>query len=466
MAAPLAAELGPEVAVRLPDKGYSGQLAVAPDRGPVGTPITVSGSGLPPGHDLELLWQTVRGHWKVADGTYEGREFTPVAYRLARITTDASGRFTVESIAPEDFGSTHDIVVQDSNRVFTKAGFSIDTTVAMTPESGPVGTPMTIEVKGIGWRHLHNSWLLLYDNAFTGWISSITTGGSGRVTIPASGGLGPHVVEIVHGEFTFPYRNMQQSPEPDRPQFARQFTITDGPPVLPPEAAAQVQRKVERLPPQGALSVEPPFGIVNAPIVVRASAVTPGKELALEWTTVTGNRVGRNGWDENSHVVARATANAAGVATFRFDAPDDLGGSHRLFVPYGETERAGSFWLAPSALPLSVDHGPVGTPFEIHLKGVGWTETANIYTVVYDNSYVGYACGFNSQGDVVIPLYATGSPGWHFIDLYPAIYKGKEERPRNFRIPQLTYAADHPGEDLPHFRFAFRVTSGQDPAMR
>jgi hypothetical protein len=28
-------------------------------------------------------------------------------------------------------------------------------------------------------------------------------------------------------------------------------------------------------------------------------------------------------------------------------------------------------------------------------------------------------------------------------------------------MPQLTYAADHPGEDLPAFRFAFEVTPGE-----
>jgi hypothetical protein len=59
---------------------------------------------------------------------------------------------------------------------------------------------------------------------------------------------------------------------------------------------------------------------------------------------------------------------------------------------------------------------------------------------------------------VEIFLKASGEPGWHFIDLYPAIYKGKETRPLNFRIPQLSYAHDHPGEDLPRFRFAFEVT--------
>jgi hypothetical protein len=114
-----------------------------------------------------------------------------------------------------------------------------------------------------------------------------------------------------------------------------------------------------------------------------------------------------------------------------------------------------------------VKRGPVGTKFTLHLKGVGWTETANIVHMVYDNSYNGYACAFNSQGDVEIFVQATGAPGWHFIDLYPGIYKGTETSPNNFRIPQLTYADDHPGEDLPAFRFAFEVTAnGQIRAER
>jgi len=101
----------------------------------------------------------------------------------------------------------------------------------------------------------------------------------------------------------------------------------------------------------------------------------------------------------------------------------------------------------------------VGTKITLHLKGVGWTETSNIMHLVYDNAYIGYACAFNSQGDVTIYMEATGEPGWHFIDLYPGIYKGTETLPINYRMPQLTYAADHPGEDLPAFRFAFEVTS-------
>jgi len=324
-----------------------------------------------------------------------------------------------------------------------------------------VGTPITVEVKGVGWRHLQNSYVLLYDNSFTGWISTVTTGGSATFSIPATGKPGLHVLELLHADFTFPYRNMQQSPEPDRPRFALPFRITPGAPVLPPPPEGQAQTKVRSLPAPGDLTTTPQFSLVGQPVVASGIGFEPGKPYQLNWTTVTGNRVaaGGGGWEESSRVIAEARANSAGAVEFRFKTPDDLGGPHGLWVAAGATKRSGMHWIAPSAFPLDVGRGPAGTTFKIHLKGVGWTETANIYTVVYDNSYIGYACAFNSQGDVEIFLTATGEPGWHFIDLYPAIYKGKEARPLNFKIPQLTYADDHPGEDLPRFRFAFELTA-------
>ena len=96
--------------------------------------------------------------------------------------------------------------------------------------------------------------------------------------------------------------------------------------------------------------------------------------------------------------MAEATVDEAGTVEFRFDTPDDLGGAHELFIEHASETLNGIHWIAPSALPLDVFRGPAGTPFTVHLKGVGWTVTANIYTVIYDNRYIGYACGFNSQG--------------------------------------------------------------------
>ena len=215
---------------------------------------------------------------------------------------------------------------------------------------------------------------------------------------------------------------------------------------------------MRRLPASGALAAAPPFAGVGQPVAVSGAGFTPDKRYVLTWTTTIANRMGGHEWNESSRPVAEATADPTGRVDFNFPVPDDLGGAHALSVENGSEKQTGSLWIKPTALPMDIERGPAGTPFTLHLKGVGWTETANIYTVVFDNSYIGYACAFNSQGDVEIPLQATGDPAWHFIDLYPGIYRGEEQRPRNFLIPQLTYAADHPGEDLPRFRFAFEVT--------
>jgi hypothetical protein len=327
--------------------------------------------------------------------------------------SDAAGRLAGSFTAPEDFGFLHDVVVQQEKRLFTKAGFDLQMTMTISPDSGPVGTPITVEVTGIGWRQLENSWLLLYDNKFTGWVSAVTTAGSARFTIPATGAPGAHLLELLHGDFTFPYRNMQQSPSPDRPRFVRGFTITDGPPILPPNDR-QVQPDV-RLPPRtGELLSEPQFSAVGDPLAVRGQGFEAGKTYALTWKTVSGNRVAGAGWEEWSRVVGETTANASRVVEFRLATPDDLGGAHELSVEAPDGVRTGAHWIAPSAAPLDVARGPVGTMFKIRLKGVGWTETANIYTVVYDNGYIGYGCGFNSQGDAEFILYATGDPGVAF----------------------------------------------------
>jgi hypothetical protein len=460
-AAPHHAEaLGPEVAIGEPSGGYVGRLIVAPEHGPTGTPVTVTAEGLPAGEEFQLVWRTVDGAWKVTDAEYHGREYRTVAYEIAKAKTDEAGHLSANFVLPEDFGFMHDIVLQQSGRLFTQTGFSIDMTVEISPKSGPVGTPITVEVKGIGWRSLVNSWDLLYDNNFTGWISSVTTHGSARFAIPATGGPGVHILQVLHGELTFPYRNMQQSPEPDRPLWAIPFTVTVGAPVLPPpERHARQNPPVQ--PRQDELVMMPQSSGVGEAVLVRSDGLVPGTSYQLNWTRVVGNRMTGAGWRELSTVVAESKADSAGHAEFRFDVPDDLGGAHGLWIDTGSAKKTGRYWITPTALPLDVSRGPVGTTFTIHLKGVGWTETANIYNLVYDNSYIGYVCAFNSQGDVEIPIKATGTPGWHFIDLYPGIYRGTETRPNNFRIPQLTYAQDHPGEDLPAFHFAFEVTPSE-----
>src|SRR4029077_6106467 len=110
--------------------------------------------GLPPGEEFQLVWRTVDGAWKVTDAEYRGREYRAVDYEIAKLKTDQTGRLNAQFVAPEDFGFMHDIVLQQGGRLFTQTGFSIPMTVEISPKSGPVGTPISVEAKAIGWRPL------------------------------------------------------------------------------------------------------------------------------------------------------------------------------------------------------------------------------------------------------------------------------------------------------------------------
>ena len=459
---------GPKVEVGQARDGYVGRLDAVPAHGKAGDTFTIQASELPPNQEFQLIWRTVDGAWNVTATEYKGREFTPVDYQMGKVKSDASGRFSASFTTPDDFGFEHDIVLQQGDRLLSQVAYNVDMTVDVSPRSGPVGTPITVSVKGIGWRSLYNSWDLLYDNRFTGWMSAVSTRGEAKFTIPATGNAGDHIIQIMHGALTFPYQNPEQNPAPGRPRWDIPFTVTTGEAVLPQAPELQAQKTVRRLPPAGDVVSSPQFSGVGETVKATTQGLEPGKTYTLNWTRVIGNRMTGQGWDNISIPVGEAKADASGRAAFTFKTPDDLGGIHGLWVQAGDTKKLGTHFVKPTALPLDVSRGPVGTKFTIHLKGWGWTETGNIAHVVYDNAYTGYVCAFNSQGDVEIFVQATGAPGWHFIDLYPGIYKGLEDdrNLNNFRIPQLTYADDHPNEDLPAFHFAFEVTPGTQVGSR
>src|SRR6266404_2532924 len=120
-AAPHHAEaLGPEVAIGEPSGGYLGRLIVAPEHGPTGTPLTVTAEELPAGEEFQLVWRTVDGAWKVTDAEYHGREYRAIAYEIVKAQTDRARRLRAKVLLPEYFGCMHDIVLQQSGRLFTQ----------------------------------------------------------------------------------------------------------------------------------------------------------------------------------------------------------------------------------------------------------------------------------------------------------------------------------------------------------
>ncbi len=445
---------------------FVGTMTLEPSQGLPGTTVVVTGEGLPTSSELALQWGTVDGRWVIEGDRgeeYHGRAFDPVSVDLDTVQTDETGSFTTSFVVPEDFGFAHDVKLVDQDGVIrNQAMFDVEMDVKVTPTQGPPGTPITIEISGMGWQTLENTRAIVYDNAYTGWMSAVTSKGYARAVIPATGTPGPHRVGILRGAYTFPYLNPIQSPRPDISVYEEIFTVTDEDAVLPEpienqNPAAQPRPQSEQ--PSGGswLTTDMASGPVGTPLTISGRGAAAGEEVALDWFRIVGNRVGGQGWDEQSLTLGTVIANADGSFELSTVVPGDVGGGHRIeALVGGETIATTEFLITPETVAMSPASGPWGTDITINLTGVGWTETANIYTLVYDNGYLGYACGFNSQGDVEIILKATGEPGWHFIDLYPAIYKG-EEAPgqQNFRIPQLTYEVDHPGEDLPAFHFAF-----------
>lgn len=456
----------PSASAQPPPVNYEGAVTLTPSKGEPGAAVTVAGSGFGSGSELAIVWNTVKGSWKLegaANEEFKGRAFDPVRRPVASAVVGGDGTFSATFEAPVDFGFSHEITIERGDVLLNKAAFRLEPRVSISPTAGPPGTPITITMEGVGWANLENSWLVTYDNQFTGLLSSVTTGGTAVAEIPATGQVGKHRIRVVHGSFTMPYLNMEQSPRPDRPTFNLDFEVTDGAPVLPPAADDQALPAEPTTAPSGqgpAIWADLASGTVGTPVTVFGRGFAAGADVAVTWTTVIGNRVGGTGWDESTADAFRVTAGADGSFERAWTIPDDLGGAHRLGAAVGGTEVAQtSLVITPSVVSAITGSFPTGSEILIHMKGVGWTETANLYNLVYDNGFLGYVCGFNSQGDVLIRLPAAGAVGWHFIELYPGIYKG-EDVPgvQNFRIPQLTAEDDHPGERLPAFRLAFEVT--------
>ena len=463
----------PSASPRPPEADYVGSLELASAAGRIGSQVTLHGAGFDPGRDLDVVWQASTGKWVVDDASlagenYKGRTYSESFLPLDSVTTDTAGAFSTTFTVPDGFGFTHNVQVRQDGIVRNQTSFSVEMEVTVSPSSGPVGTPITIDARGIGVSPLTSSWELTYDNRFTGWISAVTTNGHARFTIPATGAPGPHVLKILHGSFTFPYLNMAQSPDPGRPTFTSIFTVTPGEPVLPPPPGDQWDPVVAGAEPSSGdgptIWTDPLETIVGATVVLHGSDLPAGKSLRVGWLTQVGATtviIGGTGEARPTADWELGTAEVAsdGTLAWEFDIPADKGGWHDVSLMNGEVVVAVTqVRVRPRAEPLGVTRAAVGDVLTVHLTGVDDTDTGKIFMLVFDNGMLGYSCSVTGQGDITIYLPAASEPGWHYIDLYPGIYKGEDAKGTyNFRIPQLTYKDDHPGETMPAFRFAFEI---------
>jgi hypothetical protein len=444
-----------------------------------GTVALAAANGLPAGKTVDLEWGTVSGGWVVEDYYhFRGKKYSETTTSLGRFPVDASGRVNARFVVPEDYGGVHEVIARIDGKAVAQSAINVTQTFALTPASGPVGTPIELKVTGLGWRTMESTWVVNWDNQELGFVSAAGTRGSAVARFRATGPAGDHIVKLYTGWQGLGYLNYEQSPVAalPRPQFT--FRTTPGatrdtayaepyqPQAIP---ASDVSMTGVRL------MLTPTQGPVGTHTVLKGDGFPPGTPMRLVWETAVGSRVTDAGFTPQESAIADITADASGRIERTLTIPEDVGGRHGLAlrladarVRSGQALRRGDdhnliarahFVIETSLVDISPRSGPAGTPVTIHLKGVGWTEYDNIYVATYDNAYMGYACGFNSHGDVVINFTATGEPGAHLIDLYPGIYQGPATEPQQlYRLPQLTYADDHPGNKIPAIRLLFEIT--------
>jgi hypothetical protein len=432
-----------------------------------GTEVEATAEGLPPHRKVDLVWGTVNGGWVVEDYYhFRGKRFTNTTKTLAQAEVGADGRLSAHFRVPEDYGGVHEAMLSDHDVKLAQGGIEVGQTFEMYPTEGPVGTPIEIRVKGLGWRTLESTWVVNWDNQEVGWVSATNTRGTSVARLRAAGAIGEHQVKVYTGYMGQSYLNHEQAPNSYLPRPGFVFRITPGNVAASAYAEPYPKQPVPAATGESngaSLSVSPSQGPVQTRSMLKGSGLPANTSVALVWETQAGSRVSGNGFAPQENEITKLTVGPDGRINVPLIVPDDLGGLHAVSLRTGDKLLARTYFVVEtSVVGMSPMSGPAGTPVTIHLKGVGWTDYDNIYVATYDNAYMGYACGFNSQGDVVVNFKAAGSPGVHLIDFYPGIYQGPEGNQQLYRLPQLTYADDHPGNHIPALRFAFEIT----PARR
>jgi len=487
-------------------------LTVTPNQGIVGSPMVVSGSALPANTTVQLTWGTASGTW-VADVqpssvNYLGDSISKFNVNMATVTTDASGAFSFSTTVPSDFGGVHDIYAVVNGAAIAHGGYQTTRSLSISPTSGPIGTPITITYTGMGATLYTAGAAVHWDNNMAGEMQALWTRGTGQVVIRAAGPRGTHYVNVGDA-IGVTYMNIIQSPVPYANGGSLPFQVTNDPgvgkpsvtfpAVVQPTTTLRTTLSTVGLDPatKAVMTLSTQSGDILSKVNVKTSQVATDGTYQLVWSTVVGNRVNCTGtcWSFNSIPLGTATV-VNGSSSTDVTIPDNLGGWHVIqmvkgsvieaqtpfyvkesIMPFydkaGKVTGMGVAAFDPSTSPDSVARGQAGDPsttfkngeyFTISIKGVGWTQLDNTLAVTYDNNYIGYGCGFNSNGYMVIKLVATGAPGTHIIDLHPLLYTNQpsfSNTPYGM-LPVLSSDRDFPGLALgyqvPSFHFAIKVT--------
>ena len=260
-----------------------------------GSAVQAAAGGLPAGKTVDLRWGTVTGGWVIEDYYhFRGKKYSETTSSLGRFPVDSSGRLYASFPIPEDYGGVHEVTAAIDGRTVAQGAISVSQTFAMTPTSGPAGTPIELKVTGLGWRTMESTWVVNWDNRELGFVSAAATHGSAIARFRATGPIGDHIVKLYTGWQGLGYLNYEQSPVAalPRPQFT--FRTTPGAVSTAAYADPYPLQPIPDTGTQGSGArfwITPAQGPGGTRAVLTGDGFAPGAAMRLGWETSAGSRV-------------------------------------------------------------------------------------------------------------------------------------------------------------------------------
>ncbi|PYS23406.1 MAG: hypothetical protein DMG11_25540, partial [Acidobacteria bacterium] len=288
--------------------GYK-KLDLTVDRPVVGAEVRVAAADLPAGKTAELQWGTVAGGWVVEDYYhFKGKKYKETTSSLGKFNIDSDGRLDARFVIPEDYGGVHEVTALVDGKPVAQSGIEVTQSFEMSPVSGPIGTPIELSVKGLGWRTMESTWVVNWDNHAVGFVSAAASRGSAVARFRAVGPAGDHPIKVYSGYQAQSYLNYEQAPNAylPRPEFT--FRTTAGPSSAPASYIEPYPRQpvpeTEVKIANARLALSPTQGPVGTRAMLKGDGFAGVGPLQLVWQTFVGSRVSGNGFEPQESVVA------------------------------------------------------------------------------------------------------------------------------------------------------------------
>jgi len=460
-----------------------GTLVLSEDESYVGDTITIKGRNLPANERFELVWESVQGKWGVVEAhEIKGTQFRPIEETILTVETDGDGAFDREWTIKQDYGGSHEIAIPaDDGETIAAAELEVLPWFELEETTAQLGESFTLRGYGLGPDVMRNNYQVSWDNGNVGFVTGVMNRGTATAEIRAAE-TGEHVIQVWRNYRGIPYLlNNTQSPfgtvgsgrqnvwtvevlEPDDPpETAWMDALFDEQPIdihYPPldeDTAAE-------------LSITPQCGQPGTEATITGTGFPADARVDLVWYRHEGHDPRGTDSTPSPKISARpkpdvlptVRTDASGEFSTDVEIPRDVGSTRPITARVrGREVAVTGFMLQPKIERFEPKSGPVGTPIEIELSGVGWTNYENAPILVYDNDPLGYFCGTGGDdetGTVNPVIRAAGDPGYHFIDIYPALFWVEEDLPDFELKPHLSYLDNHPMRPLPAMHFAFEVT--------